>query len=169
MDWVEVSSKFMDYIKKYRYVALVLLAGLLLMILPEGTSEKAEVVPEEIHISATEYDLQDALAEILAQIDGAGKVKVLLTQAAGEETLYQTDDDVSQTGDSSDTRRDTVLYTNSQREEAGLVKRIDPPVYQGAIIVCQGGGSPVVRLAIVEAVASVTGLTSDHITVLKMK
>ena len=39
----------------------------------------------------------------------------------------------------------------------------------GAIIVCQGGDSPTVRLNIVEAVSNVTGIGSDRITVLKMK
>jgi hypothetical protein len=39
----------------------------------------------------------------------------------------------------------------------------------GAVIVCQGADKPVVRLAIVEAVADATGLSTDTITVLKMK
>lgn len=167
MDWVGFSSKCMEYIKKYRYVVLVLLAGLFLMALPEGDEEKTETVQEQT--AETEKSLQDSLAEILSQIDGAGKVKVLLTEAAGEETLYQTDEDITQSENSSDIRRETIIITNSQRDEAGLVQQVNPPVYQGAIIVCQGAGSASVRLAIVKAVSSVTGLTSDRITVLKMK
>ena len=167
MDWVGFSSKCMEYIKKYRYVVLVLLAGLFLMALPEGDEEKTETVQEQT--AETEKSLQDSLAEILSQIDGAGKEKVLLTEAAGEETLYQTDEDITQSENSSDIRRETIIITNSQRDEAGLVQQVNPPVYQGAIIVCQGAGSASVRLAIVKAVSSVTGLTSDRITVLKMK
>ena len=43
------------------------------------------------------------------------------------------------------------------------------PVYQGAIILCQGADSPSVRLAITQAVSKVTGLPTDRIAVLKMK
>ncbi len=167
MDWVGFSSKCMEYIKKYRYVVLVLLAGLFLMALPEGDEEKTETVQEQT--AETEKSLQDSLAEILSQIDGAGKVKVLLTEEAGEKTLYQTDEDITQSENSDDIRRETIIITNSQRDEAGLVQQVNPPVYQGAIIVCQGAGSASVRLAIVKAVSGVTGLTSDRITVLKMK
>ena len=79
------------------------------------------------------------------------------------------DEDLSSGTDSEDTRRDTVLISDGNREENGLVRQTIPPVYRGAIIVCQGGNDAKVRLSIVEAVMSVTGLRSDCITVLKMK
>lgn len=43
------------------------------------------------------------------------------------------------------------------------------PTYQGAIVVCQGADDPGVKLALVQAVASVTGLGTDQITVVKMR
>lgn len=43
------------------------------------------------------------------------------------------------------------------------------PVYQGALIVCSGAGSASVRLAVVDAVADLTGLGADQISVIKMK
>ena len=43
------------------------------------------------------------------------------------------------------------------------------PVYQGAVVVCEGAERAAVRLAIVEAVSSLTGLGSDKISVIKMK
>ena len=113
----------------------------------------------------TASDLQTELEDILSHISGAGSVKVLLTQASGEEIIYQTDEDIS----SDDIQRDTVLITNSNREDLGLIKQTNPPRYQGAVILCQGADRPEVRLRIVEAVMSATGLTSDKITVLKMK
>lgn len=162
MDWVSLKSNGLDGIKKYRYVLLVVLAGIFLMTLPEGRKESEE--PQQT-IETTQPVLQDSLAEILSQIAGAGKVKVLLTEAAGEQTIYQTDEDHS----SSDIRRQTVLVTNSSREETGLVRQINPPTYQGAIILCQGADSAAIRLSIVEAVANATGLSTDKISVLKMK
>ena len=129
--------------------------------------ETEPVRTEEQSIGQT--DLQDALEDILCMIHGAGKVRVLLTEAAGEQTLYQTDEDLQTNGESESIRQDTVLLTDSERDQAGLIRQIIPPVYQGAVILCQGADSAAVRLAIIQAVASATGLTSDKITVLKMK
>lgn len=166
MDWISLKRSGLESLKKYRYVLLILLAGLFLMALPEG--QKEEALPQQTVIES-QPSLQESLAEILSQISGAGKVKVLLSQSAGEQTLYQTDEDISTGENSSDIRRETVLVTGSDREEAGLIKQINPPTYLGAIVLCQGADSASIRLSIVEAVANATGLTSDKITVLKMK
>lgn len=162
MDWVKLKSSGMEAVKKYRYVLLVVLAGILLMALPESKEEQEK--PEKT-VEASQPCLQESLSDILSQIAGVGKVKVLLTEAAGEQTIYQTDENYA----GSDIRRQTVLVTNVSREEAGLVKQVNPPTYQGAIVLCQGADSASVRLSIVEAVSNATGLSTDKISVLKMK
>lgn len=166
MDWINIKENGLELVKKYRYVLLVLLLGICLMALPDRKEPEYEVQQTE---RVEETNLQDALAVTLSLIEGAGKVEVLLTEAEGQRILYQTDEDISSGGSSSDVRTDTVLISGSDRTETGLIRQIQPPVYQGAIIVCQGGDSPKVRLSIVEAVMSVTGLSSDNITVVKMK
>ena len=112
-----------------------------------------------------EKTLQEELEQILSKIKGAGKVQVLLTEFRGTETVFQEDTDRADTSD----RSDTVILTGSDREEEGLIRQINPPVYLGALIVCQGGDDPSVKLAIVEAVMRLTGLRSTEISVLKMK
>ena len=63
----------------------------------------------------------------------------------------------------------TVLITGADRMETGLIRQELPPRYRGALIVCQGADRSAVKLAVVEAVANVTGISADRITVLKMK
>ena len=167
MGWTEVKQRAGEFLGKYRYVLLILLAGLVLMMLPEG-EKKTEPVQTAVQQQAPP-DLQTSLANILGKIDGAGKVEVLLTEAVGPKTHYQMDEDSSADENSRDIRRETVVITGADREEIGLVLHIDAPVYQGAIVLCQGADSAGVRLAIVEAVANATGLGSDKISVLKMK
>ena len=162
MDWVKLKSSGMEAVKKYRYVLLVVLAGILLMALPESKEEQEK--PEKT-VEASQPCLQESLTDILSQIAGAGKVKVLLTEASGGQTIYQTDENYA----GSDIRRQTVLVTNASREEAVLVKQVNPPTYQGAIVLCQGADSARVRLSIVEAVSNATGLSTDKISVLKIK
>ena len=62
-----------------------------------------------------------------------------------------------------------MIVSDSARAESGLVQQILPPTYQGAVILCQGADSAAVRLALIEAVSNATGLSSDRISVLKMK
>lgn len=167
MDWIEVRGKVREVVKKYRYALLILALGLVLMWIPEG-SETVQEVQEET-VAQEPVDTASELEGILGQIDGVGKVKVMLAHATGEELFYQTDDDLSSSSDSVSERRDTVIITDGERTESGLIRQINPPTYLGAIVVCQGADRPSVCLAIVEAVSDVTGLGADRISVLKMK
>lgn len=171
MDLASLRTNTLDFIKKYRYVAIVLMIGLVLMMLPTSSDRDDDTVLKAAPERMQEEDISvnEALAQILCKIEGAGNVQVLLTVASGEETVYQTDDNISVSEDASTTKIDTVTVTDADRNQMGLVKQTNPPTYQGALIVCQGADSAVVRLAIVDAVSKVTGLSSDRISVLKMK
>jgi len=167
MDWVKTSRGIMEIIKKYRYLVLALLIGLFLMLLPEDAQfEKEETNPSSYQV---QEDLQSELETVLSQMAGAGKVKVLLTQSAGERRVFQTNDNTDRSDTSGSVRKETVIISNSGRGEDGLVQQIISPVYLGAVILCQGADSAAVRLAIIEAVSRATGLASHNISVLKMK
>lgn len=167
MDWMSVTGKIQALAGRYKYVLLILLAGILLMSLPEAREEP--IKPDATLPETGSRSKSEELEEILSQIDGVGKVRVMLTEAAGSETIYQTDEDRNQSSDAEDLRVETVIVSGSDRTENGLVRTIVPPVYLGAIIVCQGGDSPVVRLSVIQAVSNVTGIGTDRITVVKMK
>ena len=167
MDWMNIAGRAKNLVGKYKYVLLILLLGILLMSLPEGSKESMQ---PEISVTAPVCTSKaEELEAILSQISGVGKVRVMLTEAAGSETIYQTDEDRSETSDAQNIRVETVIVSGSERTETGLVRTVVPPVYLGAIIVCQGGDSPAVRLSVAEAVSNVTGIGTDRITVLKMK
>jgi len=161
-----IIKKCSEFIVKYKYVVFILFIGLLLMLMPTGKPEEEPVIMQENESILT---IEQQLAQILSSVEGAGKVQVMLTQSAGEETLFQTNQDHAITGESSSSRADTIIVTDAQRNEAGLIKQVIPPTYLGAIIVCQGADKPSVRLAIVDAVSRATGLGADRISVLKMK
>lgn len=168
MEWGALSSRTIEYLQKYRYILLVVLIGILMLTFPRER-EETQTVEEAVLVETGRVPLQDALAQILGKIEGAGKVEVLLSEKEGEQVLYQTNEQSTRDQTSSNVRRETVLITGNARNEEGLIVQINPPKYQGAVIVCQGADRAQVRLAIVEAVMGATGLTSDKITVLKMK
>lgn len=164
MDSLVLKEKTRQLLGKYRYVILVLLVGIVLMLLPsrQGITKQTNTATEP---AEQKQDVQKELSQILSQIDGVGAVHVMLTIAFGEETVYQTDTDTTDNA----CRIDTVIVTDANRAQQGLVQMKNPPKYLGAIVVCKGGGNAAVKLAVVEAVSRVTGLGADQISVLKMK
>lgn len=159
-----------EMLKKYRYPLLVFLAGIVLITLPGwNTAEKDNDTPVIIESETNKLSLEEQLQDILSSVDGAGKVRVMLTISSGEETIYQTDMNRSLNAGSESDKYDTVVITDSDRNETGLVRQVLTAKYRGAVIVCQGADNPTVCLAMVDAVAKLTGLGTDRITVLKMK
>lgn len=161
-------GKAIQCLKKYRYPILILVLGLLLMTLP-GKREENKKIAAEPTVSAGKTEPSKELAQILGKIDGVGRVEVLLTVKVGETTVYQTDEDISASENGSTVRKETVIITGADRQQQALVTQILSPEYLGAVIVCQGGDSVQVRLAVIEAVSKATGLGADKISVLKMK
>lgn len=170
MELKGISQKTICIIKKYRYAVLIFLVGFLLMIIPTGQKKEAdEEKTKATSALPAEHNLEDRIQKILSSVAGAGEVQVVLTISAGEEILYQTNEDKSETEKDKTVRWDTVIIEDAQRSETGLVKQIIPAEYLGATIVCQGADNPSVRLAIVDAVSKLTGLGANCISVLKMK
>ena len=162
-----ISKQIRAVYQKYKILLFALLAGILLLMIPE--TKTTEAIPVAESTSAVEITLEEKLAALLADLEGAGKVKVLLTEQKGEEIRFQQDETISDKPDTQEARRDTVIITGSERAQTGLIQRVDPPIYQGAIVLCQGADIPTVRLAVIDAVSAVTGLDSTQISVLKMK
>ena len=142
-----------------------MLIGVVFMLQPQEEATQ-NMKTEEI---AEELELEEQLEDILMNIQGAGKVMVLLSVEKGESITYQTDVTESNSVNGSDHRSQTVLITDDARNETGLVHQKISPVYQGAIILAQGANDPKIKLSIVEAVSKVTGLGASEISVLKMK
>lgn len=162
-------NKLMQMIQKYKFVILILVIGLVLMSIPERITQTIRNNTVQ-KTSVSEQKTQETLlSEILSCISGAGEVRVMLTQARGEETVFQTNEDISTGTDTTEKTVTTVTVTDSERNQSGLIRQINPPQFLGAIIVCDGADDPVVRLAIVDAVSKVTGLGANQISVLKMK
>ncbi len=167
MDLKKLGEKWKISLKRYKYAGIILLVGLALMLLPSfGTKEKAAVSPVT---AKEEVPLSEQLAQILCNVQGAGKVEVMLNFGQGAKTIYQMDLDESETENGHTNKAQTITLTDAQRNQYGLVQQVNPPVYLGAVVVCQGADNPSVKLSIVEAVSKITGLNANQICVLKMK
>ena len=167
MDIGKLREKIPQWFYKFRFPIGILLVGLILLMIP--TKTEAIVQTESNYTTPTQPDISKQLEQILSQIQGVGKVKVMLTVAAGETILYHNDQDTNYANGASSIRQETIIVTDGNRNQQALITQVLPPKYQGAIVICQGAETPSIKWAVVEAVSKATGLGADQISVLKMK
>ena len=154
---------------RYKYVVLVILIGVGLLLWPTTVGETHPTVPPAE--CSAERDLEAEMEQILGIMSGVGQVKVMLTvESDGERHLAQ-DTDLSYRGDREApedySRQTKTVLVDDGSGDAAVVTRSMQPTYRGALVVCQGGGQPDVKLAVTEAVSALTGLSADRITVAK--
>ena len=165
--------RLMELLEKYKFVLLVLLAGILLLLLPTfeggyGTGGSGRTDPPS-ELAFDLEGLEKKLSDTLSEVEGAGEVSVVLTVKASTRQVLAQDITSSQKEGAVDEGRTTVVVSKgSGREEAVPLQQIYPQ-FQGALVVCPGGSDPEVRLKLVEAVSALTGLGSDKISICKGK
>lgn len=124
-----------------------------------------------------EDSLETKLENILANINGVGNVKVLLTYNETEELIpvYNETDKKSTTNevDSEGGTRvveevDTSKEVVYQNEEIITQKKVSPKI-EGAIITATGANNSTVKTNIIQAVEAATGLATHKIQVFEKK
>ena len=157
--------------EKSKFVALVALAGIVLLAWPSGEEAENGFSSQTVSAPQAQSGLQEEMEEILGKIQGVGEVQVLLTvESDGERQLAQ-DSELSYSGSTAAPedymRSSETVLVDSGSGDAPVVTRTVYPTYRGALVVCQGGDRADVRLAVTEAVTALTGLTADRVTVAK--
>ena len=136
--------------KKYKFVLLVVLVGIILMLLPvssqtkETEENKSQIPQESFDLAAMEQRME----EVLGKIDGVGKLRLMLTLQSGTRLTLAEDTQ----RDQERTQRETVTLNRGSGNQEIVVTNRYYPVYQGAVVVCQGADSSAVRLAVTETV-----------------
>ena len=135
---------------------------------------------EEVSNTSTGNELVSDLEDILSNINGVGKVKVMITYAetsktipvyneeSSEENTEETDSEggtrkVTQT----DTRKE-VIYEETDKGSTIITQSIVSPTIEGAIITAEGANDATVKTNIIQAVGAVTGLATHKIQVFEM-
>lgn len=170
----EWRKKLLPFLKKQKYLLLMLVLGIGILLLPTGSREETPQPEMQEDTSLSYADaVEEKLEALLPLVDGAGQVRVMLTLRTGTRTVYQTDSQCSSetSGDSSrtDEEHKTVILSEGSAYDKAAVSVVEYPGFQGALILAQGAELPAVRLALIQAVSALTGLNSGQITVVKMK
>lgn len=131
-----------------------------------------------------ELDAQDTLTaqleDILQNINGVGKVKVLITYSQTSQTIPLYNEDTSQKdteeADKSggtrkvvetDTKKE-IIYQETNGTKVPITQSTVSPKVEGAIVTAQGATNTNVKTYIIQAVEAVTGLASHKIQVFAM-
>ena len=155
----------------------------------EETEQSSNTVPEAegsndaVQVSENiSYDEnEEKLANILSNIAGVGKVKVLLTYSQTstyvpiynenlrESNTTETDSaGGSRTVSESDSEKEVIYKEDSSGNQEPVTQSIISPQIEGAIITAEGADNAEVKTNIVQAVEAATGLATHKIQVFKM-
>lgn len=152
-------------------------------------SKSSNIVPEAegrnnvVQVSSEiNYDEnEEKLANILSNISGVGKVKVLLTYSETstyvpiynenlkESNTTETDSaGGSRTVSETDSQKEVIYKEDSNGNQEPVTQSIISPKIEGAIITAQGADNAEVKTSIIQAVEAATGLATHKIQVFKM-
>lgn len=169
LEWKLWGKKIYALLEKYKFVFLVILAGIILLLLPTGKRNtrpaqnisSAQAAELAFDVEAMEQKIEGALS----QIDGAGNATVVLTVRGGPRQVLAQDGKQSEKENSVS---NVIVSKGSGLQDTVVIQQVYPQ-YQGALVVCPGGGNPAVRLKLVDAVSALTGLGADKISVCQAK
>lgn len=174
-------------IRKEHWIVL-LLAGILIMtvVFP---SKKDTDIPVRTESDTTDSEspaqeiqrYEEKLETLLGQMEGAGQVKVMITESVSRENVVEKDtpytiqmsqngsDDENGTKSQQENREETTVYErDDQGNESPYVKKSLAPEIEGVLVLAQGGDNAVVAANITEAVMALFGIEAHKIKVMKM-
>ena len=173
------------HMNKNHWMILVLTGILLLVIaMPvPGKQEKERKETKQIEVSSGRGDVEELerrLSAALGNVEGVGKVRVMITRKSSGEKIVEkdtpvTDRNTKEEGDGENRRtmertqeESTVYMQDANGSQVPYVIEEMEPQIQGVIVVAQGGDNSYVVRNITEAVMALFGVEAHKIKVMKM-
>ena len=162
-------EKIKKFLKEYKLVLFLIAVGIVLLAIPQKEHTQEDMYTrayERVEEDFSVVHLEEKLSAILSRVEGAGEVSVMLTVQNSTERTYAADRDMSEQEGERELREKTVIISTEDGESPVLIGQTCP-TFQGALLVCEGGDDPAVRLRLTQAMTALTGLNSNRITVCK--
>lgn len=163
--------------KRVRILALLGALGILLLCLSEflphtRTAQKEDTAKTQTDVNDFCAQTEKKLSELIAQVEGAGRVQVMLTIESSDEKIYAADEksNAKTDGDAEQKSYDSqYVLVDGASGDTGMLLKTNAPKVKGVIIVCDGGENPAVANQITNAVSAALGVGANRVSVLKMK
>ncbi len=148
--------------KALTYIIIVICATALLIALnsfEDNGKKQAESEQDKPESFDTDYErsLCGELEAVISQIEGVGKVSIMVTFEGTAQNEYQTDIDKSE--------KDETLKTVIIGNKEALIKSVQNPRIAGVLVVCEGGESIKVKEKVINAVSTVLNISSSRVYV----
>ena len=125
------------------------------------------------YLSTLDYcrELESKLQSLIENVDGAGKVKVMISVDGSPEIIYASDksetNSTNMSGSSTSTNTSSPIIVEVGGKSSALILTENLPKVKGVIVVSSGAGNVAVKLNILNAVSTLLGISSDQVSVLK--
>lgn len=173
---MKILEKFRSLPDKRRNIILVAVGTVALVLLLLTELSGGEEVPSpqsDTAEYAKEYteSLEKQLSELLEEIDGAGKVEVMITLESCYENVYakgySTQQDSDENGAQSQVTEEYIIVKNGSSTEECLVVKVYEPIIKGVAVVAEGADNIQVKKAITETVCALFDISSNKVSVIK--
>lgn len=186
-------------LKKTDYFVLVCIGVLLMVIampeaMPDGkmsledggttllpaTEKETENVSETVKNDDYTAQMEHKLEKVLSQMEGVGKVKVMITisdfgtrvlekdQKRDTTTTTETDSNGGNRAVTEEQREEATVYTENGQEKAPYIQKEELPTIEGVVVVAEGGGNSKTISQISETIQALFPVEAHRIKVVKM-
>lgn len=161
--------KILEKLKENKKLAIILILAVLTIVLIVASelipNEREEIIEE---VNGVEYsyaeNLETKLSTMISNINGAGNTKVLVTLKSSSESVYAYDSNVND-----DKQEYKYILLKNGSTQDGLLLKMTAPEIRGVAVVCEGASSATVRKDITDMITSVLDISSNRVSVIKMK
>ena len=158
-------------------IAAMVLIGLSVLI-PSNKDTPQTAAAENADEETARYEekLRERVLAIVSQIDGVGDAHVSLTLDSGIEYVYakeekqdtdMQDDTTGGTTTRASSEEKLIIVEDENGRKTALIRKTLLPAVRGVVIVCDGGGDPLVVSAVTEAVKTTLGINTSQVYVTK--
>lgn len=154
LEWFRADSRAAWALLGLGILGMVLIAG------GGSSGEPACQTSENQGWEGYQESLELRLETLIGEIQGVGKVSVMVTLETAEETVYALD-----TRESEQSLEEEHVLLSGDKP---LVETVWYPQVQGVAVVCQGAEDVSVRSQITQIASVLTGVTTNRISIAKM-
>ena len=169
-------TKLTDSNNRVKIIAFMGFAAILMIflseLLPKKSSDTANEPIDEPKIASSDYAqrAEKRLEELLSEIKGVGKAELILSVEGSEEYIYaeETETALEQKDndkEKSEKYKNKLFVSETSGKKDALVKKVINPRFNGALVICDGGGDAAVRERVIKAVSAALDLPASKICV----
>ena len=172
----EIVKRFKGSDKTVKLITFIGIAAMILILLSELIPKSSDSVKENAETaekpvcSVSEYaaGTEKKLKELLSEIKGVGDAELILSVEGSEEYVYAEElETSSEKGekDSSEKYKNKLFISEHNGSREAVVRKIINPRFNGALVICEGGGDPLVKERVIKAVSAALDLPTSKICV----